>query len=114
MTQNPEHFRAEDELEIAEQTDGSELPYGEVTQEDLATEELVYDGADLMSEDSDGGGYIRPDDQGIPETIEDRIWQEEEDPAVVSERDNPEIDEEAARLTEEVTRDVEEPTEREV
>ncbi|MDO5494546.1 MAG: hypothetical protein Q4G64_02380 [bacterium] len=107
MSQNPDHFRSEEEIAIEEQVDGThEVPYGEVTEEDLATDELVFDGADLMQDDSEGAGYVRAETDTEGETIEDRIVQEEGDPAVVTDRENPELDEEALELTEEVTRDV--------
>lgn len=86
-------------------------PYGEVTAEDLALDELTGDGADLMAGDSETSHYVRPDDDPAEETIEERLLQEEFDPnsAIVPSpgaEDRAASDRENRMLTEEVTKDV--------
>lgn len=74
-----------EDLDPTEAADANR-PYGEVTAEDLATDELVGDGADA--------GTLVPDEPGVPvdvalhtdeplteETIDERVAQEEPDPA---------------------------------
>ena len=60
--------------------------YGEVTAEDLGTDELVFDGADaadLIAEDTEApiDEAMHEDDTFSQESIEDRLEQEEPDPA---------------------------------
>lgn len=79
----------EDAETLEEQADENR-PYGEVTSEDLSTDDLIADGADLAtamnaSEPGAGGPVpvdeeILTDDLTTDETIEDRLLQEEPDP----------------------------------
>ena len=79
----------EDADNLAEQADQNR-PYGEVTAEDLSTDDLVADGADLataMTASEPGADGPVPVDVAIPvddpfteETIEERLLQEEPDP----------------------------------
>lgn len=84
----------EDAETLEEQADANR-PYGEVTAEDLNTQDLIDDGGDLARAldhtDADaqlvGGSGVQPLDEEIEldrdrhQTIEDRILQEEYDPA---------------------------------
>lgn len=66
-------------------------PYGEVTAEDLSTDDLLADGADLGlalgPDDADLEGVVpldhvyELDDSATEETIDERVRQEEPDPA---------------------------------
>lgn len=78
----------EDAESLTEQADQDQT-YGEVTAEDLGTEDLIDDGADLATalnaSEAGAGGPIPVDEEIIvdepgEETIEDRIRQEEPDP----------------------------------
>lgn len=79
----------EDAESLTEQADQDQT-YGEVTSEDLSTDDLIADGADLAtamnaSEPGAGGPVpvdeeILTDDLTTDETIEDRLLQEEPDP----------------------------------
>ncbi|HHU40584.1 MAG TPA: hypothetical protein GXZ45_15075 [Propionibacterium sp.] len=92
-----DEFDAESDPSLQEMADENR-PYGEVTAEDLATEELVADGADpaldLGPDDPDLEGVVPVDrvvgldDDPAEETIEERLKQEEPDPAtdIVPER----------------------------
>lgn len=71
-----------DQEEIAD----AEHPYGEVTAEDLGTDDLIDDGADAAAMVPDAGPVpvdraMHFDDLTREETIEDRLAQEEPDPA---------------------------------
>lgn len=79
----------EDQDTLEEQADANR-PYGQVTAEDLSTDEQIYDGGDLATaigeDDADLEGAVPLDqqielDRDEDETIEDRIAQEEYDPA---------------------------------
>lgn len=77
----------EDADSMTEQADINR-PYGEVTAEDLSTDELVADGADLVNAMSapDPEAGLTPVDEALhtdepgEETIEERLLQEEPDP----------------------------------
>lgn len=77
-----------EDLDPQEQADANR-PYGEVTAEGLATNDLIADGADPTDVGPDHGeldGVVPVDhhrnlDPESDETIEDRIAQEEPDPA---------------------------------
>ncbi|WP_461106787.1 hypothetical protein [Tessaracoccus terricola] len=65
-----------------EEVADAEHPYGEVTAEDLSTEELVFDGVDAADLVADGSAPVdevlrREDDPAVEETIEERLQQEE-------------------------------------
>lgn len=92
MTSDPNdardgNFDGMENLDLQEQAD-AEQPYGEVTVEDLSTEDLIDDGADLstdLGDPDDLAGNIPVDheidlDPDSRETIDDRIRQEEPDP----------------------------------
>lgn len=83
----------EDAETLEEQAD-ADRPYGEVTSEDLATQDLIDDGGDLAStlDDDDRTDYraagvvpldeeLTFDDLTTEETMEERFQQEEPDPA---------------------------------
>lgn len=74
-----------EDLDATETADANR-PYGEVTAEDLATSELVADGADAaMMAPIDPAvpidGAFHTDDPDVEETIDDRLTQEQRDPA---------------------------------
>ncbi|WP_232549425.1 hypothetical protein [Propioniciclava soli] len=77
-----------DDVDPQDQADANR-PYGEVTAEDLSTLDLVADGADAADVGPDHGeleGVVPVDqhrdlDPETDETIEDRLQQEEPDPA---------------------------------
>lgn len=61
-------------------------PYGEVTAEDLDTSEMVYDGADAATMVPDDPAMpvdaaLHTDEPGVEETIDERLAQEQADPA---------------------------------
>lgn len=60
--------------------------YGEVTAEDLSTDELVYDGADpanMLPDDTEApiDEAMHEDDTFTQESLDERLAQEEPDPA---------------------------------
>ena len=70
----------------AEQIADKSHPYGEVTAEDLDTRELVYDGADAATMVPDDpatpvDAAFHTDDMATEESIEERLAQEQPDPA---------------------------------
>ncbi len=71
-------------LDAEEMADANQ-PYTEVTAEDLATDELVYDGADPAEMVPDGTAPVdqalHEDDPATEETIDERLAQEQPDPA---------------------------------
>lgn len=77
-----------EDLNPQEQADANR-PYGEVTAEDLSTNDLIFDGADATDVGPDHGdleGVVPVDhhrdlDPEADETIEDRLSQEIPDPA---------------------------------
>lgn len=92
MTSDPNDVRdgnldGMENLDLQEQAD-AEQAYGEVTAEDLSTDDLIQDGADLstdLGDPDDLEGNIPVDheidlDRDARETIDDRIRQEEPDP----------------------------------
>ena len=79
-----------DDLDTLEAQADANRPYGEVTAEDLSDVDLIGDGGDLAAtlgpDDPDLEGVIPLDheielDRDSEETIDDRIRQEEYDPA---------------------------------
>ncbi len=83
----------EDADSLEEQAD-ADRPYGEVTSEDLATQDLIDDGGDLASTlddddrtDNRAAGVVPLDEEltfddlTTEETMEERFQQEEPDPA---------------------------------
>lgn len=83
----------EDAETLEEQAD-ADRPYGEVTSEDLATQDLIDDGGDLASTlddddrtDNRAAGVVPLDEEltfddlTTEETMEERFQQEEPDPA---------------------------------
>ena len=74
-----------EDLDVEEVAD-AEHPYTRVTAEDLSTDELVYDGADaadLIPGDTEQpiDEAMHEDDTFTEETLDERIRQEEPDPA---------------------------------
>lgn len=73
-----------DDLDAVERAD-ADHPYGQVTAEDLGTDELVYDGAEaetMVPDDADVAvdTALHTDEPG-EETIDERLAQEQRDPA---------------------------------
>lgn len=81
---------ADGSLDGLEDLDGPEAadlnrPYGEVTAEDLATDELIGDGADAAAMAATDGAVpvdavLHVDDMATEETIDERLAQEIPDP----------------------------------
>ena len=74
-----------EDLDPVETADANR-PYGEVTAEDLDTRELVYDGADAAQMVPDEPNVpvdaeLHTDPPGVQETIDERVGQEQDDPA---------------------------------
>lgn len=70
----------------AEEVVDADHPYGEVTAEDLSTEELAFDGADpanMLPDDTEApiDEAMHEDDTFTRESIDERLEQEEPDPA---------------------------------
>ena len=70
----------------AEEIADAEHPYGEVTAEDLGTEDLIDEGADAAAMVPDDpqtpvDAALHTDDIAHDETIEERLLQEEPDPS---------------------------------
>lgn len=74
-----------EDLDVEEVAE-SEQPYGEVTAEDLSAEELVYDGADpanMLPDDTAApvDEAMHENDTETQESLDERLRQEEPDPA---------------------------------